>query len=68
MDKPFVDILWTRWNGDVVQLVRTPACHAGGRGFEPHRLRHIFRYVDLGLSDAIDRSIYYFFIDTFFQI
>ena len=22
-------------NGAVVQLVRTPACHAGGRGFEP---------------------------------
>ena len=22
--------------GSVVQLVRTPACHAGGRGFEPH--------------------------------
>ena len=23
-------------NGPVVQLVRTPACHAGGREFEPH--------------------------------
>ena len=22
--------------GPVVQLVRTPACHAGGREFEPH--------------------------------
>ena len=22
--------------GPVVQLVRTPACHAGGHGFEPH--------------------------------
>ena len=26
--------------GSVVQLVRTPACHAGGRGFEPHPSRH----------------------------
>ena len=27
--------------GPVVQLVRTPACHAGGRGFEPHPGRHV---------------------------
>ena len=27
-------------HGPVVQLVRTPACHAGGRGFEPHPDRH----------------------------
>ena len=26
--------------GLVVQLVRMPACHAGGRGFEPHPDRH----------------------------
>ena len=28
--------------GPVVQLVRTPACHAGGRGFEPHPGRQSF--------------------------
>ena len=29
-------------SGAVVQLVRTPACHAGGRGFKSLPRRHIF--------------------------
>ena len=29
-------------SGPVVQLVRTPACHAGGHGFEPHSGRQSF--------------------------
>ncbi len=30
-------------NGPVVQLVRTLACHARGRGFEPLPGRHFFK-------------------------
>ena len=31
----------SHWYGRVVQLVRMPACHAGGRGFEPLLGRHL---------------------------
>ena len=31
--------------GLVVQLVSTPPCHGGGRGFEPHSGRHCFASV-----------------------
>ena len=37
-------------DGPVVQLVRTLACHARGRGFEPHPGRHgELRFADVPL-------------------
>ena len=35
-------------NGLVVQLVRTPPCHGGGRGFESHPGRHLCGFSSSG--------------------
>ena len=36
---------WRGERGVVVQLVRIPACHAGGRGFESRPLRQFKKVV-----------------------
>ena len=47
--------------GPVVQLVRTLACHARGRGFEPHPGRHfasVAQSVEQGTENpCVDSSI-----------
>ena len=39
-------------NGAVVQLVRTPACHAGGRGFKSLPRRHFKNYGESRLHSS----------------
>ena len=34
-------------NGSVAQLVRVPACHAGGRGFEPLLSRQFYKKLNV---------------------
>ena len=47
-------IVPTIFYGLVVQLVRTPPCHGGGRGFESHPGRHFFIWPDSSVGRAED--------------
>ena len=43
--------------GPVVQLVRMPACHAGGQGFEPPSDRHFFNSIFAGVAQLAEQLI-----------
>ena len=44
-------------NGLVVQLVRTLACHARGRGFEPHPGRQLYSAAFAGMAQSVEHIL-----------
>ncbi len=55
--------MWDEKHGPVVQLVRTLACHARGRGFESHPDRHFYQgcspsaFICADLAHLVERDL-----------
>ena len=46
-----------KFYGLVAQLVRALACHARGRGFEPHPSRHLLLNISADLAHLVERHL-----------
>ena len=54
VDRAFYDAI--NIAGAVVQLVRMPACHAGGRGFESRPLRQQLKVEPVRAASSVGRA------------